>query len=274
MKRFWTWGKISVILIFIFISIAGPFAINKAYTVGEENRENAYITIWGAEEVFGFWGEVVGAGATILALIYTIMYTEYQRINERKESCKPHLYSSWETWDNEEIMHKKWNNNFSIIIGKGIDIWGKSNYPPIIEIIRRIERLNYQEIPENVVERVQTESADTLIECQKNHIILEYYVKNVGVGTASDIKLLFGDKEILMPFALAVSEDYKILFDIDLTNLKQEEEWIIELQYNYFNIYGDDNFLQKEIIVACRNKEGAIYLMQDYNQKLSIPIKN
>lgn len=96
MKRFWTWGKILVIVIFVTISIVGPFAINKTYMMGEEeNRENVYITIWGAEEVFGFWGEVVGAGATILALIYTIMYTEYQRIAERKELSKPHLYTRW-----------------------------------------------------------------------------------------------------------------------------------------------------------------------------------
>lgn len=272
MKRFWTWGKISIILLFIFISVVGPFVINKAYVLGEKNREDAYITIWGAEEVFGFWGEVVGAGATVLALIYTIMYTEYQRISERKELSKPHLYTTWVDWGIQDKVYKKWDKDYSIILGKEIDTWGTSNYPPIIERIRRTERLDYQEIPEGVVERVQTESADALIECQRNHIVLEYYVKNVGVGTASNIRLTFGDSEILLPFALAVAEEYKILFDIDLTNLKEEEQWVIELKYNYSNIYGDDNFTQKEAFIAYKNKEGAVYLKQEIGQRLTLPI--
>ena len=184
------------------------------------------------------------------------------------------MYTTWVDWEIQDKVHKKWDKDYSIIVGKGIDVWGTSNYPPIIETIRRIERLNYQEIPESVVERVRTESADALIECQKNHIVLEYYVKNVGVGTASNIKLLFDNKEIIMPFALAVAEEYKILFDIDLTNLKEDEQWIIELQYTYFNIYGDDNFVQKESFIACRNKEGAVYLKQEIGQRLSLPIKN
>ena len=100
----------------------------------------------------------------------------------------------------------------------------------------------------------------------------KYYVKNVGVGTASNVKLLFGNKEMITPLALTVAEDYKILFDVDLTELK-EGEWVIELQYNYSNIYGDDNWEQKESFVACRNSEGVLVLKQKFEQMLSLPVK-
>lgn len=272
MKKFWTLGKISIIILFIIIAMGGPFVINNAYMVGEEkNREEIYITLWGPEEVFGFWGEVVGAGATVIALIYTIMYTEYQRTNERKELSKPHLYTTWNSWEITDVLYKKWDKDCSIIIGKEIDAWATSDYPPIIETIRRTERLVIQEIPENVRAKVKIESADALIACEKNHIIFEYYLKNVGVGTASNIKLLISNKEIIAPLALTVAEDYKILFDIDLTDLK--EGWVIELHYNYSNIYGDDNWKQKESFVVYRNSEGAARVRQKFEQMLSLPVK-
>lgn len=71
-------------VVFLAIIIAIPFIINETYKYGLKS-ENPYITMWGAEDVLNFYGTLLGATATIVALIITIRFTAYQSLKDQQE---------------------------------------------------------------------------------------------------------------------------------------------------------------------------------------------
>lgn len=271
MKKFWTPVKIVIVVLFIIVAIGIPFIINMAYSVDDECV--IFETIWGAEEVFGFWGELVGAGATILALIYTIMYTEYQRVNERKESCKPHLSTSMDIWEAEDIRKKQWNYDYAIVFGKDVDIHGLAEWPPIIKTGRMIDNIKSEDYPKETFLEMKLESAKARLECVKDHLIIEYFVKNVGIGTAIDITLYVDGKKTILPFSLVTAETRRILLICNLEKIEKEDEWDIELKFDYLNVYRDSKFTQKEIFHVYRDEKELLCLTQDFEQTLSKPIE-
>lgn len=50
-----------------------PIAINELYKQG-----TGYITVWNGADILSFYGTMLGTGATILALVITIVYTRKQ----------------------------------------------------------------------------------------------------------------------------------------------------------------------------------------------------
>lgn len=57
----------------LFFVIGVPFIINELYKTG-----NGYITLWGAADVLAYYGTILGAVATILAVVLTIRFTKRQ----------------------------------------------------------------------------------------------------------------------------------------------------------------------------------------------------
>ena len=66
-----------------------PIAINEAY-----KTNTGYITVWGAEDVLSYYGDILGAGVTIGALAITILFTKRQI--QRDSYIK--------------VQEEKWNN--------------------------------------------------------------------------------------------------------------------------------------------------------------------
>lgn len=84
----------------LLILIVGvPFIINESYKVNK-----GYITLWGASEVLSYYGTVLGASTTILAVIYTIRFTRKQ-INYDYSISQEKL--KWEKVDNLLQEHFK-----------------------------------------------------------------------------------------------------------------------------------------------------------------------
>jgi len=82
-KKIWIWICIIVILI-VLISI--PFIINESY-----KAVWGYITMWGAEELLAFYGNLLAAVTTIVSVIITILFTVNNQKKERKLAVKPFL---------------------------------------------------------------------------------------------------------------------------------------------------------------------------------------
>ncbi|MEF9984490.1 MAG: hypothetical protein RR710_08115 [Oscillospiraceae bacterium] len=78
-KKWWLY-LLGVVMIAIMIAI--PFIINMSYKYGL-TIENPIITMWGAEDVLNFYGTLLGAISTIIAVVATILYTTKSEINRR-----------------------------------------------------------------------------------------------------------------------------------------------------------------------------------------------
>lgn len=60
-------------IVICFLIVGVPFIINELYKI-----DKGYITLWGASEVLSYYGTILGATATILAVIFTIQFTKRQ----------------------------------------------------------------------------------------------------------------------------------------------------------------------------------------------------
>ena len=72
-----------IALIFIAFATGGPLIINEMY-----NHNGGYITSWDAKDVLAYFGSVLGAIATVVALILTIIYTFQQSKIEQQYQLK------------------------------------------------------------------------------------------------------------------------------------------------------------------------------------------
>lgn len=74
------WYKNVLVGLIIFVAIIGvPIGINELYKYGL-TIDSPYITMWSASNVLSFYGDVLGALMTIVAIIMTIRYTTQQNI--------------------------------------------------------------------------------------------------------------------------------------------------------------------------------------------------
>jgi len=95
-------GKIFLIILFIAFWVIGvPIAINESY-----KHSTVYITMWDASDVLTYYGTILGATATIAALLGTIVFTQKQI--QRNQFL--------------ERSHMKWKKVESIITQTLIDI--------------------------------------------------------------------------------------------------------------------------------------------------------
>src|SRR5699024_10680981 len=65
--------KVIFVIVILFLIVGIPLIINELYKVN-----SGYITMWGASEVLSYYGTILGAGATIIAVYFTIHFTQKQ----------------------------------------------------------------------------------------------------------------------------------------------------------------------------------------------------
>lgn len=80
-----------IVLASLFFIVGVPITINEAYKIG-----TGYLTLWNAADVFSYYGTILGAGATIIALVITISFTQKQIHRDS------YLKSEHEKWSRTE----------------------------------------------------------------------------------------------------------------------------------------------------------------------------
>lgn len=73
-------GKIRMVilcLVVLFLVVGVPVIINESYKITLQ-AGTFYVTKWEAADMLAYYGAVLGGGATILALVYTIAFTRKQ----------------------------------------------------------------------------------------------------------------------------------------------------------------------------------------------------
>lgn len=268
MKKFWTPLKIGIIILFVAVAISIPFVINELYL-----KNDGYITIWGAEDVFAFWGDVVGAGATVLAVIYTILYTEFTRKKDKQINVQPYINTSFSIWKSEDVEKKQWDYEYAIVFGKDKNLYGTIEFPYPISSARAADNLVMTEKNKDIVLQIELESAKAKLESLKNFFILDYEIENVGINTAIDVKLLINRHKAPLPFPVTVNKSRKYLFVCDLSTLQENEDWTLQIEMCFCNIYKSAGYVQRESFTIHRNAddEKTLQLSKNFEQALTVP---
>ena len=89
-KLFWIVFSIIVVMLFVFVI---PIVINWLYS--RHASIPLFAMSWDAKDALAFYGSILGAGATILALVATFRFTSNNQKGEQKLAIKPNLQTKF-----------------------------------------------------------------------------------------------------------------------------------------------------------------------------------
>ena len=86
-RKFWI---IALVLFFFIVGV--PIIINESYKLAYKTGV-LYVTMWEASDMLNYYSAVLGGGATIIALAYTIAFT---RMQLRRDRFLATSHTKWE----------------------------------------------------------------------------------------------------------------------------------------------------------------------------------
>ena len=189
-----------------------------------------------AGDWLAFGGAIIGAIATIVAVIITIKYEAYKTKRENIISVKPWLIANVENMSYFRMMNYSCNNYIYL---KGRNGTYHKNCPTI----------------------------DTSI--QKKCEIYAYKIKNVGANTATNLQAVIGGRKIPLSIsALAVNAEITVIiileYDINLVGA------IYEIGFTYTDILSAAEYDQR-VIYRVENNQGNAILEQEKEDLFSNP---
>lgn len=230
-KKLWFWVFIMVGLGF---AVIGPMVINALYIKNE-----GYITVWRGEDVLSYYGSLLGAVATIIAVILTIKFTVEKEKKERKEAVKPYLqtrsrtiYSLSDKVFDEDVVYIKIENGI---------ITPQRNIPyEIFKIKQDLKHVN---------ENKNINFVEKLLNCTekeaqffKSFCVLEYEIENYGSSTTKETEIYMKGISLLPKFCIRQGEVKKIVLIIS----KDLTDSIIGFVFEFYDIYSLGKYCQKE----------------------------
>lgn len=93
---------VGTVLVVIFLIVGVPIIINEAY-----KTNSGYLTLWNAADVLSYYGTIIGAIATIIALVMTISFTRKQIHRDS------YLKREYEKWSRTESVFVEALNNIN-----------------------------------------------------------------------------------------------------------------------------------------------------------------
>lgn len=98
-KWYKSWKVWRMFIVVVTFTIVIPFIINEAYKKG-----SGYVTVWTGSEFLNYYGTILGAVATIIALVGTILFTRRQILFERYVQCETEKWKEIERLFRDAIV--------------------------------------------------------------------------------------------------------------------------------------------------------------------------
>ena len=230
--------KVVLWVFLVFLLVLGiPAGINECYKMNGD-----YTTLWSAADVLSYYGTLLGATATIVAVVWTIRFSKTQQQEERILAAKPWLTSKTELLNSiQEIVALQ--NGSTLYLFQSNDTWSMSKIAPYA-IREGLHQIN------------QTECA------------IKYELLNVGGNSATSINILFEGMPIIPPFAL--SKDANIVFVFVLPSKAGQEETKYTLSIDYGDTVSKTIYMQQEVLIVKRVAVGVTFA-QGRNDLLTTP---
>ena len=213
---------------------------------------------WTAGEVLGYCGDVVGAAATITAIVLTIIFTQDNQKGERKLSIKPHLQTDYQpVFDWEKIIGQVDNRAVFVVYPHDeTERISSSNEPPYL--LRKSDK------------KEPTREIIKALDCSRRCYIIQYNVANVGAGNAVNLSFTIDDKPVIQPFSLTVS-DTKVFIILLKAELVKDKARSIYFKYEYQDVASMARYEQHETIVLLQEDNGSLNSSQQLNGVISQP---
>lgn len=239
--------KLLSFLIIIGIIFIPIIVIHLLFSIYPSN--DWWIAKWSAGELLDYFGSIMGAVATIIALIVTIIYTNDSQKKQNILSVKPYLQSEYIPIFNYNEITNNSSKPFYITFGSNIS---SSSVEPYM------------------FNRMKEDGFDKIFFFSRYYII-KYKIKNVGANSAVNIKWTLNNKPIIPEFAISKNEIFECVIVID-SSILENNKATLKLKYEFDDVLGLASYFQEETIEITKDDTG-ITSSQGINNILSSPKK-
>jgi hypothetical protein len=253
-KEHKVWATIIIIAILLLpiLIVHSLFEINTPYKWLEAN--------WKAGEILGYIGSILGAAATITAVVLTIIFTQENQKTERKLSMKPYFQTDYHPiFYRDKAIEKIANRAVFVQYPYDENEGISSSYEPPYYLKETDAKNNM-----NMEERVSAEFIP------ERYYILQYSLSNVGAGNAINISFTINDKRFIPPFSLTVNNTkvFVIIFKAELLKNKTRS---IHFKFVFQDVASMALYEQHETITLYMTENGSINSCQYTDDVISLP---
>lgn len=228
-------------------SIVGiPIVINELYKC-----DNGYITVWDGSDVLAYYGSLLGAAATIIALIATIWFTINNQKEERKLSIKPYLETK--KYQFIDLMNISSENMTCLEITKR----GIREPDDILERINQAKK-TYK----NGLKGIFARTAEATLDFELSEILKDYYfcgydIQNCGAGNAIDVNFKINGKGCMLNFCVTTSEPKRFILIIGKCLLEEPDYngCSVRIDIQYTDIVSLTKYSQYEDLIFSCDKD-------------------
>lgn len=252
----------------VFFVCAVPLMIDCAFK--KPAQFPIFAVAWEAKDALSFYGDLLGAAATIFVLQRTIKFTIENQKDERKLSIKPCLETKKYNFTNIFKIPTDQEITFLTISKNGITYQGA--LPDDINDLRIIrDRLNSQLSIDSLEQARFNHSIETLL---KQKYYLYYEVSNCGAGNALNVSMQINKNIVLPNFCITISEPKKFMFILNSDLLDADNsEYTLKLFFAYDDIASLARYYQTEYIIFSKNSESTLKTMQMSGELLTKPVE-
>ncbi len=204
---------------------------------------NAFKNLGVSEDaILGFFGEIFGAVATIIAVVATIIHEKKKVIRERVVLNKPWITTDYELISDNARLSQL-NRNKVLYVYKSGSEFCTSSIIPI-----KLENKNYK--------------------FDSTECVIYYTFLNSGGNTATNLNIEISGKKILPPFCLPLGKEQK--WAIILPKINDENESKYTISFTYGDIVSGAQYEQHEVLTIKKYLDG-LTLSQDEKELLTSP---
>lgn len=216
-------------------------------------------TVFEDGEILGFYGSIIGAVATMLALFLMIQFTIKNQLDERRKTIKPHLqtkafplrdsYSTGLSVDDNPFFLQYSNDNQEI----------QSGYNCLYFIMN------------DLLSNDHTTAIHALAD-STDYLTIKYSISNVGGNSALSIRFSINGHTALSNFSIPVGAN-KTVYIIFGKELLENNMRKIEFIFRYTDIASLAQYEQRENIWIEAWAQDSLRYYQKGNEYLSEPIE-
>ncbi len=215
------------------------------------------IADWNSGDILVYCGSMFGAVATIVAIILTIRFTEYNQKQERRLSSRPLLQTENLYCSKEKALEEK--ANLAIYI----------TYP-----FNENNEIGSSREPQYVITKPQTQDKTKAtmegLYFARDYYLFQYNVKNVGAGNAAKLLFTIDKKPVMPPFSIAVNET-KIFVVLLKAELIKDEERLIYFEFEFEDVASLAKYEQHEQLLFYKDKEEFLTSSQKMADIITMP---
>lgn len=225
--------KTLILILGIVLILTPPILIHILFSIYPNH--DILVAKWSAGELLNYFGSIIGAIATIIAVVMTIIYTKYSQDEQNILQVKPYLQSEY------------------IPIFKYTDLDGEYVHQhTFITIEKGLTTSSYDE---PFLLKPLKNNSENKFEFFQNNYMFKYRLKNVGANSSTNIKWTLNNEPLIPEFAISTGKTKEFIIIISKSVLENNKK-DLRLEFIYDDVLSMATYSQKEIITIVNLSNG------------------